>query len=102
MSGLVYWFAVLAFAGVLLPGAGADDIYLKETGTFDRNKFKEWLQEESAAAPTQMQLAEVGKGARSVVYRLTERANQVKPGQMASAVNECDYVMKQIVYSPET
>ncbi len=102
MSRFVYWFAILGNALAVLPVVRADDIYLKETGTFDRNKFKEWLQEESAATPTQTQLAEAGKGARSVVYRLTERANHSKPGQMASAVNECDYLLKQIVYSPET
>jgi len=102
MSRLVYWFAVLSFTGAVLPAVRADDIYLKEPGTFDRNKLKEWLQEESAASPSQTQLAEVGKGARSVVYPLTEHARHGKPGQMRAAVNECEYLMKQIVYSPET
>ncbi|MBI1914477.1 MAG: hypothetical protein HYS12_07025 [Planctomycetes bacterium] len=102
MSRFVYWFAVLGFAWVILPTVRADDIYLKETATFDENKFKMWLQEESATPPTQTQLAEAGKGARTVVYRITEHANHVKPGEMARAVSKCDYLMKEIVYSPET
>jgi len=102
MSRFICWFAVLGFAGAVLPVVRADDIYLKETGTFDRNKFREWLQEESAAAPTQTQLTEVGKGARSVVYKLTEHANHSKPTLMHSAVNECVYLMRTIVYSPDT
>src|SRR5205085_6749553 len=34
-------------------------------------------------------------------YRLTERANHVKPGLMAARVGECEYLMKTIVYAPE-
>src|SRR6266540_2151151 len=102
MSRFVYCVAILGLAGTIFSPAGrADDIHFKETRPFSLEEYKKLLQKEDAPpTPTAKDLEETEKGVRSRVYKLTEPDRPLKPGQMAAAYKDCDFLMTP-VFAPD-
>jgi hypothetical protein len=102
MSRFVIGLAVLGLAGTIFSSARADDIYFKETRPFNLEEYKKLLQKEDAPPmPIPKDLEETEKGVRSRVYKLTEHERHLKPGLMAAAYRDCDFLMTP-VFAPDT
>jgi hypothetical protein len=103
MSRFIIGLAVLGLTGTIFsPSGRADDIYFKETRPFSLEEYKKLLKKEDAPPmPTPKDLEETEKGVRKSVYKLTEHERHLKPGLMAAAYKDCDFLMTP-VFAPET
>lgn len=90
-------FLALSLSVLLTGTTTADDVFL-DPGKFDRGA-QEVLKLAAGAEPgplTREQEAAVKAGARYVIYRLTEKNAQTKPGGMKDMVQYCEYWFRNV------
>jgi len=92
-------FAVFCAVAAGAP-APAQDIYLKETRSYDREGFRnEFKKDPEPPTPQQLQQTEIA--VRTAVYPLTEHKFHLERRRMGRLIDEADSLIKQ-VFNPES
>src|SRR5437588_8328738 len=92
-------FAVFCAVAAAAP-AWAQDIFFKETRSYDREGFRNEFKKDPDP-PTAQQLQQTEIAVRTAVYPLTERKFHLERRRMGRLVDEADSLIKQ-VFGPES